>query len=187
MMPLLDPIKEITVEDGLVLKMLRQESAPAIFKTVDHNRRYLRTWLPFVDNTWKVSDTELFTKSILEASGSKRDIVFEIRHQEDFAGLIALKEIDRWNKRTELGYWLDPKFEGRGIMTKCCKALIDCAFKKMGMNRIQLKSGIGNARSSRIPEKLGFKFEGIERGGEKFHDHYINLEVYSILRDEWEK
>jgi ribosomal-protein-serine acetyltransferase len=184
-MPFTGPIKEITVEEGLILKMLRQESAYVIFKTVDQNRAYLRAWLPFVDNSRKVEDTEIFIKSILESSGNKRDVVFEIWDHDNFAGLIALKEIDRWNKRTELGYWLTPEFEGRGIMTKCCRALLDCAFKKMGMHRIQIKSGIGNARSSRIAEKLGFKFEGIERGGEKFPDHYLNLEVYSILREEW--
>jgi len=70
-------------------------------------------------------------------------------------------------------------------MTKCCSVLIDLAFKKLGMNRIQVKAGIGNAHSSRIPEKLGFKFEGLERAGEKFADHYIDLEVYSLLKKEW--
>lgn len=184
-MPLKGLSKEITVEEGLILKMLRQESSPIIFKTIDLNRRYLRTWLPFVDNTWKIEDTDGFIKSIIHASGQRHDLVYEIWHLEDFAGLIALKEIDSWNKKTELGYWLDPRFEGQGIMTKCCRALLDCAFKKLGMNRIQIKAGIGNARSSRIPEKLGFKFEGLERAGEKFSDHCIDLEVYSLLKKEW--
>jgi ribosomal-protein-serine acetyltransferase len=184
-MPLLSPIKEIIVGEGLILKMLRPESSPVIFKTIDINRHYLRKWLPFIDNTWKEEDTDIFIKSILKASGPKRDMVFEIWYLEDFSGLIALKEIDRWNKRTELGYWLAPHFEGLGIITKCCRTLLDCAFKKMGMNRIQIKVGIGNARSSKIPEGLGFKFEGIERSGEKFQDHFIDLEVYSMLKEEW--
>jgi ribosomal-protein-serine acetyltransferase len=184
-MPLSGPGIEIRIEEGLILKALRQETAPVIFKIMDLNRRRLRKWLPFVDDTWKVEDTEIFIKSILRASGPKRDIVYEIWHYDDFAGLIAFKEVDRWNKRTELGYWLVPRFEGQGIMTKCCRNLIDCAFTKMGMKRIQVKTGIGNARSGRIPEKLGFKFEGIERSGEKFTDHYLDLEVYSLLKEEW--
>lgn len=178
---------EIVVSEGLVLRDLRPESAQVIFNLINRNRQYLRQWLPFIDNTWKVEDTEIFIKSVLTGGGPKRDLIVEIWYQDRFAGLIALKEIDRWNKKAEIGYWLDPDLENKGIMTRCCKAMIDFAFKKMALNRIQIKVGIGNVQSSRIPEKLGFRFEGIERNGEKFPDHYINLEVYSILKKEWGK
>ena len=184
-MSLKGPLKEIIVGDGLLLKLLRLESAADIFKVIDLNRHYLRKWLPFVDNTWKVEDTENFIKSVLNTTSSRPDIVYEIRYKNQFAGLIALKEIDRWNMRTELGYWLDPQFEGMGIMTQCCRSLLDFAFRKMKMHRIQIKAGIGNAASCRIPEKLGFKFEGIERSGEKSSEHFIDIEVYSMLRNEW--
>jgi len=177
--------REIYVDEGLVLKKLGEESAGAIFEVINRNRHYLRKWLPFVDNTWKIEDTEMFIKSVLAGGGPKRDIVFEICYQDKFAGLIALKEVDRWNKKTEIGYWLDPDLENKGITTRCCRALIECAFKKMAMHRIQIKVGIGNVQSSRIAEKLGFRLEGIERAGEKFPDHYLDLEVYSILRKEW--
>lgn len=181
------PIKEINAGEDLVLKLLRQESAGLIFSIIDENRYLLRRWLPFVDNTRKPDDTEIFVKSVLSASGPKQDIIYEIWFHDEFAGIIAFKEIDRWNNRTELGYWLDPRFEGRGIMTRCCISLLKCAFTKMNMKRIQIKVGIGNAKSARIPEKLGFTFEGIERAGEKFPDHYADLEVYSILKEEWIK
>lgn len=179
------PSPEIIVSESLKLILLRQESAGIIFQSIDHNRRYLRTWLPFVDNTWKEQDTEAYIKSIIQYSGPKRDVVYEIWHYNAFAGLIAIKEIDQWNKKAELGYWLDPRFEGQGIMTSSCIAVMNCAFNKIGLNRIQVKAGIGNAHSSKIPERLGFKFEGIERSGEKFQDHYIDLEVYSMLKEDW--
>lgn len=176
---------EIIVSDNLTLKLLRQESSGIIYEAIELNRHYLRIWLPFVDNTWKEQDTELFIKSILRATVPKRDIVYEIWHSKQFAGLIAIKEIDEWNKRAELGYWLIPRYEGQGVMTSCCRAILNLAFSKLGLNRIQIKAGVGNARSSRIPERLGFKFEGIERAGEKFPDHFKDLEVYSILKKEW--
>ncbi len=178
---------EISAGKEIILKKLKQETAPLIFNLINRNRHYLRQWLPFVDNTWKIEDTEMFVRSILTGEGNKRDMLFEIWYREDFAGLIALKEIDRWNRKSELGYWLNPDLEGKGIMTACCKALIDFAFRTLALHRIQIKVGVGNARSSRIAEKLGFYFEGIERAGEKFQDHYLNLEVYSILKNEWYK
>jgi ribosomal-protein-serine acetyltransferase len=181
--PSLSP--EIIVSENVILKLLTQESAGVIFEATNSNRQSLRRWLPFVDNTWKGEDTENFIKCILRDSGPKYDVVYEIWYLNSFAGLIAIKEVDEWNKRAELGYWLVPRFEGKGIMVSCCTAVLYFAFSNLGLNRVQIKVGIGNARSSRIPERLGFKFEGIERAGEKFPDHYNDLEVYSMLKKEW--
>jgi ribosomal-protein-serine acetyltransferase len=184
-MPNREISSEIIVDKSLILKRLKFESAPLIFDVIDSNRKKLRKWLPFVDSTRKVEDTEMFIKSISQTSSGKQDLIYEIWTENDFAGLVALKEIDHWNKKTELGYWMDPHFEGMGIMTKCCRALTDYAFNQLGIYRVQIKTATGNAPSARIPEKLGFRFEGIERAGEKHRDGYFNLEIYSILKHEW--
>ena len=55
------------------------------------------------------------------------------------------------------------------------------------MNRIQIKCGVGNQKSSSVPKRLGFIFEGIERHGERHHFNFIDLEVYSLLKKEWLK
>jgi ribosomal-protein-serine acetyltransferase len=185
MMPSHAPAKEIKAGEDLHLRLLRQDSSPVIYNAINLNRQQLRKWLPFVDSTRKLEDTAGFVRSIIRPSGPRHDIVYEIWHDKDFAGLIAFKETDYFNNKTEIGYWLDPRFQGKGIMTRSCKALIDYAFSKMGINRVQVKVGIGNARSSMIPERLGFSFEGIERCGEKFPDHYLNVEIYSMLKEEW--
>lgn len=181
--PGLEP--EIIVSESLILKLLSQKSAGVIFKAIDLNRSELRNWLPFVDNTLREEDTELFIKTIINSSVPKPDIAYEIWFRDSFAGLIAIKEVDEWNKRAELGYWLIPQLEGNGIMTSSCKAILDITFTMLGLNRIQIKVAIGNSKSGRIPERLGFKLEGIERAGEKFPDHYKDLEVYSMLKKDW--
>jgi ribosomal-protein-serine acetyltransferase len=55
----------------------------------------------------------------------------------------------------------------------------------MGMHRVQIRVSVDNLRSKSIPIRLGFKFEGIERDGEFLNGHYTDLEVYSILKNEW--
>ncbi len=179
--------QELIIDESLALHMLRLESAAEIFGVIDRNRHALRTWLPFVDHTWKPTDTELFIRSVLNTQMPKRDIVYEIRCCGEFAGLIALKEIDAWNRKAELGYWLAPDFEHKGVMTRACRTLIYSAFRHMGLNRLQLKAGVGNAPSCRIAEKLGFQFEGIEHSGERLANRYIDLEVYGLLKNDWIK
>ena len=117
----------------------------------------------------------------------KKDLIYEIWYIEQFAGLIALKEIDGWNKKTELGYWITSRFEGLGLITNSCRTLLDLSFDQLGIKRVQLKAAVGNAKSCLVAERLNFKMEGIERAGEKHRGHYMDLIVYSVLKEEWEK
>jgi ribosomal-protein-serine acetyltransferase len=156
-----------------------------VFNSIDQNRKFLRKWLPFVDFTIKQSDTEKFIRSILDKPKASKDEVYAIWYKFEFAGLIGFKDTDYINDKTEIGYWLIEKMTGKGIATKATLKLVNLAFRNMEMNRVQIKCGIGNLKSSAIPRRLGFTFEGIERSGERHNHSYIDLEVFSLLKSEW--
>ena len=180
-------MEKLTINDYSFLESLNLSHVEAIFNAIDQNRKFLRRWLPFVDFTQKISDTERFVRSIIEKISSNRDEVYVICFKHEFAGLVGFKDIDRINDKIEIGYWLVEKFTGKGIATAAAHKMINLAFRNMNMNRIVIRCGIGNEKSSAIPRRLGFSFEGIERHGER-HDHtYIDLEVFSLLKQEWAK
>jgi ribosomal-protein-serine acetyltransferase len=180
-------MKRITVEKDLLLIPVSLASAEVIYDSIDQSRTHLRTWLPFVDKTRSVSDTRTFIKSVLHSAAPKKDEIWEIWSADRFAGLIGLKEIDYPNKKVEIGYWLDGRMTGKGIMGKACRALTDFVFSQYKLNRIMIKVATGNIRSIKIPESLGFTFEGIERDGEYTGQGFYDLRVYSMLKKEWEK
>jgi len=52
------------------------------------------------------------------------------------------------------------------------------------LHRIQIKCGTGNIRSKKIPQRLHFQLEGIERDGELLSgEQFTDLETYSLLND----
>jgi len=55
----------------------------------------------------------------------------------------------------------------------------------MNFNRIQIKCGIGNTLSAAIPKRLGFVYEGTERQGERHSQEFLDLEIFSLLKEEW--
>ena len=175
-------MKSIRINGSLVLKEINESSARDIFHLIDNNHSHLREWLPFIDNTKRPEDTEQFIRWVRK---SDRDLVFEIRENNEIIGLIALKDIDYLNCKTEIGYWLTKDHEGKGIITRSCEALLDICFKEMGMNRVQIKAATGNAKSLLVSERLGLKFEGIERAGEYLNGRFADLMVFSILKNEW--
>ncbi len=172
----------LKINEHIELKSIQLRDAPEIFNVIDSERETLRRWLPFIDATLTVADTENYIQSIESMPVNSRDLVFLIRYQGDFAGLIGLKSIDFNNKRAEIGYWLSKPFQRKGLVTDSVKGLIRLAFEKMGLHRIQIKCAVNNIQSKNIPRRLNFIFEGTERDGELLADGtYTDVEVYSFL------
>ncbi|MDR0419340.1 MAG: GNAT family N-acetyltransferase [Prevotellaceae bacterium] len=112
-------------------------------------------------------------------------MVFCIYYQNAFAGLIGFKGTDYVHSKTEIGYWIRQQFQGKGIISKSCKVLVDYAFNEMKINRIQLYIVEANAKSAKVGERLGFKHEGTKRDGEKLVSGFTNVMVFSLLRREY--
>jgi ribosomal-protein-serine acetyltransferase len=179
-------METLKVNEEVLLKPLELSDAADIFTTIDSQREYLRRWLPFVDFTQAVEDSEQYIRSVIEAPEERRDLVLTIRYRGRFAGLVGFKDTDRSNRKTEIGYWLAEECQGKGIVTESVRALVSHAFAEMNMNRIQIKCAIGNSRSKNIPKRLGFTFEGVERDGEQLVGGVLtDIEVYSLLRREF--
>jgi ribosomal-protein-serine acetyltransferase len=175
----------LLVDDDLILKEIQLSDANAIFEIIDHQREYLREWLPFIDYTRHIGDTRAYIHSVYDKPSDHRDMVFTIWFQGNAVGLIGLKGTDRDNHKTEIGYWLSEEMQGKGIVTRSCHRLIEYLFENMLMNRIQIRVGTANEKSKNIPKRLGFKFEGIERCGELLNTGFTDLEVYSMLITEF--
>jgi len=177
-------VRELLVNSDISLRILTLRHAPAIYQAIDQNRSFLRRWLPFVDATKSEKDTLSFVQSIVDDL-ERRQEVFTVWYQKEFAGLLGLKDIDYLNRKLEIGYWLIEKMTHSGIITQSVEKLIEFIFLTLEMNRIQIRCGLGNQASSAIPRRLGFVLEGIERQGEKHANSYIDLEVFSLLKKEW--
>ena len=102
-------------------------------------------------------------------------------------GRIGLHHLNNQNKIGEIGYWLADGLQGRGIITKCCTAIINHGFTQLGLNRIEIKCGTGNSKSRAVAEKLQFKSEGILRQAELLNGKYIDLYLYAMLKEDWKK
>ena len=171
---------ELKVDNDILLKEIGLEDVEAIFNTIDAERAYMLEWLPFVELTQEVSNTRTFVENYLNAE--VKDLTCVIYYKKKFVGLIGLKDTDFDNLKTEIGYWLSESFQHKGIITRACKAIINHSFNDLKLNRIQIKAATGNLKSIAIPERLGFKREGIERDGELHSRGFVDLVVFGLLK-----
>ena len=116
------------------------EEAAAIYYAIDTHRDYLRTWLPFVDNMRTTADEEAFLRQVLSAPAERNEPIFGIWNQQhEICGLIGFHFSDFDNHRTELGYWLLPEYQHRGIITESVRKLCLWAVQEKEIKRIQIR------------------------------------------------
>lgn len=173
------------VDNNISLKLLEIRHSEELFRLTDKNREYLREWLPWVDGTTNVESSRSFISSTRLSFAENNGLNLGIFYKDQIAGCIGLHGIDWGNQKTSIGYWLEAEYQGKGIMTRSCQALIDYVFHDLLLNRVEIRAAVHNSRSRSIPERLGFVNEGVVRQAEWLYDHYVDHVIYGMLREEW--
>ena len=173
------------LDKDIELRLLELRHAPEVFARIHGCRAYLRVWLPWVDQTQDVADVEAFIREAIGQFANGEAVHVGIWYGGVFAGVVGYHLIDLRNRIGEIGYWLGEAFQGRGIMTKACRAMVAYGFSERGFNRIEMHCAPGNRKSRAIPERLGFRIEGTLRQAEKFSDRFVDNVVYGLLASEY--
>jgi ribosomal-protein-serine acetyltransferase len=175
----------LQIDQNTRLNLLEPRHALELFKLVDSNRTHLREWLPFIDDYRSVKAATQFITRNREEHNGKTGLVAGIWAEELLAGVVTFDYIDWSNRAVLIGFWLGKSFEGRGIMTRACSALTDLAINELGMNRVEISCAVENRRCRLVPERLGFKPEGISRQKEWLYGHFVDTVSYSMLASDW--
>lgn len=174
------------IDSATYMKLLEPQDSDKLYQLIDSSREHLRQWLPWVDHNTTVEHSRQFIQHTLNQFASNNGFTAGIWYQGALAGIIGFHKIDWSNRSTSLGYWLGEEYTGLGLMQKAVSKSLDYAFLELRLNRVEIRSAIGNVRSRRIPEKLNFTHEGTIRQAEKLVYGYVNHNVYGMLLEEWE-
>lgn len=176
----------LRIDDQLELRQRMPEDAEELFGLTDLNRAYLKKWLPWLDVCTSPADTLATIEVSLQQAADGTGLALAIWEQGRIVGVTSFNEISKINRIGEIGYWLGEAQQGRGIMTRSVRALIEHGFANMKLNRITITAATGNRASRSIAEKLGLRMEGTAREAEWLYDHYVDLVRYAVLAREWE-
>jgi ribosomal-protein-serine acetyltransferase len=175
------------IDDSTALRALQKEDARELFALTDANRKYLRTWLPWVDVVLAEGDWTAFIERAMAQREAGRGPTFAIVRDGAIVGIVGfMRPIDPANRVGEISYWLAAEAQGRGTMTECCRFIVRYAFLTLDLNRVEIAAATGNTRSRAIPERLGFKFEGVLREREELYGTFVDHALYSQLRSEFD-
>jgi ribosomal-protein-serine acetyltransferase len=172
------------LSDELHLRLLEERDAAELHALVDANHDHLRPWLPWAAEQ-SFDDTLAFIQATRRQIGGNDGFQTAIVESDAIIGVVGFHGVDWRHGTTSIGYWLDAEHQGRGIMTRAVRALVDHALLGWSLNRVEIQTAVENRRSRAIPERLGFREEGVLREVELVGERYADGVVYAMLAGDW--
>jgi ribosomal-protein-alanine N-acetyltransferase len=115
----------------------------------------------------------------------RRGLSWVIMFGDELAGQLTVGSIVRGSNRSALiGYWIDQKFAGRGIVPTALAMAVDHSFHVVGLHRVEAGIRPENHASRRVMEKLGFREEGLRRGLVHINGAWRDHVCYALTADE---
>lgn len=173
------------VDDDIKLALPQPHMAKEITAVVQDSLGRLKPWMPWAVDDYSVESANEFINRSLKAFAEEGRFETVILFDDKIIGAMGFHDLDKVNRSAHVGYWITASYEGKGIVTRCCRALIAYLFDTMELNRVQINCNVENVRSRAVPERLGFKLEGIHRQVEFLNDRFGDWAIYAMLREEW--
>jgi RimJ/RimL family protein N-acetyltransferase len=144
-------------------------------------------WMPYTVNTR--ADLEAYIRSLLEAqrAGTSLPFVTVERASAHAVGFTRYMNIDRLNRRTEIGGTvIAPEWQRTFVNTEAKYLMLEHAFEQWRCVRVEFKADSLNQPSRNAILRLGAKEEGVFRNHMIMPDGRLRHSVYfSIINSEW--
>jgi ribosomal-protein-alanine N-acetyltransferase len=101
-------------------------------------------------------------------------------------GITGLSEFSMRDRRCMVGTWFGKPWWGTGANRESKAVMAHLAFEVLGMNRLGSYSNPENVRSTRALEGVGFTREGVLRAWHRHGERYLDVNVFGMLRADWE-
>lgn len=137
-----------------------------------------------------ISDTIEYLKNVVlpayeNNTGYEWAVV--LKETNEVIGSIAVPEFNENKKSASLGWVIDDRYWGQGLMPEAARVIRDYLFSE-GFVRIWAEHNVENPKSGRVMQKIGMQHEGTLR---KFSynnkGELVDVEIYAIIKSDLEK
>ena len=178
---------KIEIDNEIYLELAHPSHAKEAFEIVDRNRALFGQWFLWVEHTKSVEDSRKFLESTLKEYANQESLTCMVFYENQLVGDVSLFDIGKGYgiRGGEIGYWLDAKAQGKGIIHRAVQKMIEIGFKQYELDKIYIRCDLPNVASAKVPKRLGFTLEGRSRACSKVNGVLMDMDMYGILRDEF--
>lgn len=175
--------------DIYTIRPVRLDDLPDYFNLIEANRKRLEDFF---------AGTVAITKDLEQTKTHLTDIVAKMEKRNYFSFVVVddvseklvasiqVKSVDWSIPKAELGYYIDEKYEGKGIVTRATSLIIDHCFSELKLDKLYIRTHEGNISSRKVAEKNGFLLEGtIRKDYRTTKGELVDLMYYGLTGDEY--
>ncbi|MFL0488442.1 MULTISPECIES: GNAT family N-acetyltransferase [Bacillus] len=174
------------IHERAKLRLIDNDDVETLFSIIEGNRDI---WAYLISKMDSVQDMQQYVQKAIKGYGRGTQIPFIVVDQQTntIVGSTRLYNISVEDKTVELGQtWYHPSVQRTSINTECKYMLLQYAFEKLNMLRVQIKTDVRNEKAQRAIERLGAVKEGVLRNERRLPSgHVRDAVVYSIIASEW--
>lgn len=135
-----------------------------------------------------VADSRAYLRFILRQyrDGMPSSYGIVLKSTNRLVGTIGFMWLNEENSTVEVGYSLARPLWNQGLMTEALAAVLELAFTTLHMHRVEAQHETSNPASGRVMLKCGMRREGTLRGRIFNKGQFVDVDLYAILREDWE-
>lgn len=134
-----------------------------------------------------VAESRAYIKCMLRRyrAGDPASWAIVRKDENRVVGTIGYMWFQPENNAAEVGYSLARDCWNQGYMTEALKAVLRYSFEELAIHRIEAQHETENPASGAVMRKCGMRHEGTLRSRLFNKGRYVDVELYSILREEY--
>ena len=167
--------------EGAELRALEPWQAGEFSRYVDGARSHLAPWLPWATSIMDEESARAFLQRYADRQAADEGRIYGIWLDGTLVGGTLFRTFDTASGVCELGVWLAPEAQGRGLITRAARHLIDWAFRVRGLVRVEWCCSVDNQPSIAVARRLGMTREGVLRSAFLVNDVRQDVEVWALL------
>jgi ribosomal-protein-alanine N-acetyltransferase len=154
-----------TLTSGSVgIRPIRLRDARAVERELVEGRSWMREWEATSPRGSIGFDTRGSIRALQQNARNGQGLPFVIEVDGQVAGQLNVTSISYGSlSSATIGYWIAERFAGRNATPTAVALATDHCFQALGLHRMEICIRPENAKSLRVVEKLGFRYEGLKR------------------------
>lgn len=156
-----------------------------IARAINENLEHLKCWMPFAQKPVNEADAEANCRRSLSDFMARTDFVLSVYNREgtQFIGSTGLHKPNWKVPSLHVGYWIDKKFEGQGLITETVNALTRYSFEVIKVKRLEIRCDSQNIRSLGVMKRLGFVQEAVLKNDDRTNDQSLRDTIVAARCD----
>ncbi|WP_433549940.1 GNAT family N-acetyltransferase [Micromonospora zamorensis] len=175
----------LPLTEEVELRPLDPWLAEEFLANLDRAREHIQPWVSPTFVATDLPSARAVLQRYADRWASDSGGIWGLWWRGTLVGGVMLVSFDVTRGVCEVGCWVEPAAEGRGMVAPAVRRIVDWAVRERGIQRVEWRTNADNTRSKALARRLGLRLDGTLRQVSPGPRGRIDLEVWSVLADEW--